>query len=309
MDVVAEVVRSGFVESRHRGAAVRVGADGKVAWALGDPSTVVFPRSCNKPFQALGMLRAGLPLDGELLALAMASHSGEPFHVEGVRAILAQAGLQESALRTPPSYPLDPHEHADLLRAGGVRAPILMDCSGKHAAMLLTCVVNDWPLETYLAPDHPLQLAIAAVFAELTGVVAGPVGTDGCGAPLLGCSLAELAGAIGTIRRGGAGPQADRLVAAWLAHPDHVSGTRRAERDLMVAVPGLIAKSGAESVYVVGLPDGSACAVKIEDGAERPLHAVMARVLELAGVQAELLSQRPVVLGGGRPVGEVRTPF
>jgi L-asparaginase II len=333
MDVVAEVVRSGFVESRHRGVAVRLGADGQIAWSLGDPSTVVFPRSCNKPIQALAMLRAGLPLDGELLALAMASHSGEAFHLAGVRAILAEAGLDESALQTPPSYPMDPHEHADLLRAGGPRAPIHMDCSGKHAAMLLTCVVNGWPTDTYLAPQHPLQVAIGEVFAELTGAVPAAVGVDGCGAPLLGCALTDLARAVGAIRRGhagvirgggagvvrgggagvvrggDAGAASDRLVAAWLAHPDHVSGTRRAERALMAAVPGLVAKSGAESVYVVALEDGSSAAVKIEDGGERPLHAVMGRVLELAGVDAAIVRERPVVLGAGEPVGEVRTSF
>lgn len=309
VDLVAEVVRSGFVESRHRGACVRVGADDQIQWALGDPNAVVFPRSSNKPIQALGMLRAGLPLDGELLALSMGSHSGEDFHLAGVRAILAQARLDESALQAPPSYPLDPREHANLLRAGGVRAPILMDCSGKHAAMLLTCVVNDWPLDSYLAPEHPLQVAIGVVFAELTGGPPAAVGTDGCGAPLLGCSLADLARAVGAIRRGDAGPEADRLVAAWLAHPEHVSGTRRAERALMAAVPGLVAKSGAESVYVVGLADGSALALKIEDGSERPLYVVMARALELAGVQADLLTERPVVLGGGQPIGEVRPAF
>lgn len=288
---------------------MRVDAGGDVVWSLGDPSTVVFPRSANKPIQALGMLRAGLPLDGELLALSMASHSGEPFHLAGVRAILAEAGLDESALQTPPSYPLDPHEHADLLRAGGSRAPIFMDCSGKHAAMLLTCVVNGWPTDTYLATDHPLQQEIDRTFTELTGGPASAVSTDGCGAPLLGCSVADLARAVGTIRRGEAGPESQRLVAAWLAHPDHTSGTRRAERALMGAVPGLVAKSGAESVYVVALQDGSAFGLKIEDGAERPLYAVMARVLELAGVRADLLTERPVVLGGGQPVGEVRITF
>lgn len=309
MDVVAEVVRSGFVESRHRGVAVRVGPDGEVVWALGDPGTVIFPRSCNKPIQAMGMLRAGLPLDGELLALAMASHSAEPFHLDGVRAILDLAGLDESALQTPPAYPLDPHVHADLLRAGGARAPIRMDCSGKHAAMLLTCVRNGWPVETYLAADHPLQVLITRTFTELTGAPPAETSVDGCGAPLLATSLVGLARAIASIADGSAGEGADRLVRAWSEHPDHVSGTGRAERDLMRAVPGLLAKSGAESVYVVSLPDGSAAAVKIEDGAERPLHLVMARVLDLAGVDAPILRERPVVLGGGRPVGEIRPSF
>ncbi|MGA8852277.1 MAG: asparaginase [Aeromicrobium sp.] len=309
MDVVAEVVRSGFVESRHRGVAVRVGPDARVLWSLGDPSTVVFPRSANKPIQALAMLRAGLPLDGELLALAAGSHAGESFHLAGVRAILTQAGLDESALRTPAAYPIDPHEHADLLRSGGTRAPILMDCSGKHAAMLLTCAVNGWPLDTYLHVDHPLQVLITETFTEVTGSSPAVVGTDGCGAPLLGCSLASLASAVGGMRRGEAGAEGDRLLEAWLSHPEYVSGTRRPERALMGAVPGLVAKWGAESVYVVGLPDGTAITLKIEDGAERPVYAVMNRIIELAGVQADFLAERPVVLGGGQPIGEIRTAF
>jgi L-asparaginase II len=309
VDVLAEVVRSGLVESRHRGIAVGVDASGEVTWSLGDPGTVVFPRSSNKPIQALGMLRAGLPLEGRLLALASASHSGEQLHLDGVREILALAGLDESALQTPPSYPLDPHVHADWLRAGGTRQPICMDCSGKHAAMLLTCVVNDWPVETYLAPEHPLQQVITETFTELTDGPPSVVGVDGCGAPLLATPLQQLARAVGRIVQGAEGSAEARLVAAMVAHPEHLSGTTRWERSLMAAFPGLVAKSGAESVFVVGLPDGSAYALKIEDGAERPLYAVMGRILELAGLDAPVLHERPVVLGGGRQVGEVRTTF
>lgn len=309
VDVLAEVVRSGLVESRHRGVAVEVDPSGEVAWSLGDPGTVIFPRSANKPIQATGMLRAGLPLDGRLLALASASHSGEPFHLDAVREILALAGLDESKLQTPPSYPLDPHVHAEHLRAGGVREPICMDCSGKHAAMLLTCVVNDWDTATYLDPDHPLQQVITATFSELTEGPPAVVGIDGCGAPLLATSLQQLARAVGRIVQEPSGSAGARLTGAMREHPEYVSGTGRAERDLMRAVPGLIAKSGAESVYVVALPDGAAFALKIEDGGERPLYAVMGRMLELAGVEAPVLLERPRVLGGGRPVGEVRTSF
>jgi L-asparaginase II len=309
VEVLAEVVRSGLVESRHRGVAVRVDSSGEVVWSLGDPGTVVFPRSANKPIQALAMLEAGLPLDGRLLALASASHSGEPFHLEAVREILGLAGLDESALQTPPSYPLDPHVHADLLRAHGTKAPILMDCSGKHAAMLLTCVVNDWTTDTYLDPDHPLQQAITGTFTRVTDGPPSVIGTDGCGAPLLATPLQQLARAVGQIVRSPEGSAGARLVAAMTAHPEYVSGTTRAERDLMRAFPGLLAKSGAESVYVVGLPEGSAVALKIEDGAERPLYAVMNRVLELAGLDDPLLRERAPVLGGGKQVGEVRTTF
>lgn len=278
-------------------------------WAIGDPGTVVFPRSANKPLQALGMLRAGLPLDGRLLALASASHSGEAFHLDGVREILGLAGLDESALQTPASYPLDPHVHADLLRVGGTRSSILMDCSGKHAAMLLTCVVRDWPTGTYLDVEHPLQRAITATFTELTDGPPSVIGTDGCGAPLLATGLQQLARAVGRIVQAPPGSEGARLVEAMTAYPAYVSGTRRAEHALMTAFPGLVAKWGAESVYVVGLPDGSAFAVKIEDGSERPVYAVMNRALELAGLDAPLLRERPVVLGGGTPVGEVRTTF
>ena len=309
MDVLVEVVRSGLVESRHRGVAARVDADGAVLWSWGDPDTVIFPRSANKPFQALGLLRAGLPLDGAELALATSSHSGEPFHLDAVRGILARAGLDESALRTPPSYPIDPKEHAALLRAGGEKTPILMDCSGKHAAMLLTCVQNEWPVESYLDPEHPVQRVITTTFAELTGAEPDVVGVDGCGAPLLATSVRRLAAGIARIMAGEPGSMERRLVDALLAHPDHLSGTRRDEQRLMRAVPGLVAKAGAESVLVVGLPDGSAVALKIEDGGTRPLFVAMHRVLEIAGVEAALLAERPPVLGGGRPVGEVRPAF
>ena len=121
----------------------------------------MLPRSCNKPVQALGMVRAGLDLPDELLALACASHSGEPFHVEGARRILALAGLDESALQTPADYPLDDAAREVVIRAGGGRTPVQMNCSGKHAAMLATCVVNGWDTATYLAPDHPLQTRCA----------------------------------------------------------------------------------------------------------------------------------------------------
>ncbi|MBC7593705.1 MAG: asparaginase [Kineosporiaceae bacterium] len=309
MEVLAEIVRSGFVEGRHRGVVLRVDPGGDVVWSIGDPDTVVFPRSANKPLQSLGMLRAGLPLDGRLLAMATASHSGEQFHLDAVREILALASLDESALQTPPSYPLDPHVHADYLRAGGIPAPICMDCSGKHAAMLLTCVTNGWPIDTYLCVDHPLQLAIGETFADLTGGTPATVGTDGCGAPLLATSLACLARAIGTIARSPAGSIERRLADAMVAFPEYLSGTTRDEMQLMKAFPGAIAKSGAESVYVVGMPDGSAFALKIDDGADRARAVVMAKAMLLAGHTHPMLDEVPVILGGGRPVGCIRAVF
>ncbi len=308
MDVIAEVVRSGLVESRHRGAVVRV-VDGAASWSVGDPDVVVFPRSANKPIQALGMLRAGLPLDGRLLALASSSHSGEDVHLEGVREILGLAGLDESALQTPPSYPLDPKVHAAWIRGGGHRERILMDCSGKHAAMLLTCVRNGWDTADYLHPEHPLQRTITETFTELTGGSPAVVGVDGCGAPLLATSLTSLATAVGSISGAGDGTLERRLVDALVDHPRYLSGTGRSETAFMAALPGAIAKSGAEAVYVLGLPDGTAYALKVEDGNDRAAALVMARALQVNGDGDDGLPGPETVLGGGRPVGEIRPAF
>ncbi|MDX6360863.1 MAG: hypothetical protein QOH37_3917, partial [Nocardioidaceae bacterium] len=283
--VLAEIVRSGFVEGHHYGSVVALAADGSTAYAAGDVTSPVLPRSCNKPLQAVGMLRAGLDLDGELLALACASHSGEDFHIEGVRRILAGAGLDESALQTPPDFPLDDDAREAVIRAGGRKAPILMNCSGKHAAMLATCVVNGWDLATYLEPEHPLQQAIAATFAELTGEPVTTVAVDGCGAPLLSTSLTGLARAFARVAtRDGA---ERRVAEAMRAHPAYVSGSTRDERALLTAIPGAIGKAGAESCYAVALTDGRAFALKHDDGAPRARPVTMAALLERLGVSAE----------------------
>ncbi|MBM9464771.1 asparaginase [Aeromicrobium sp. YIM 150415] len=309
MDVIAEVERSGLVESRHRGVAVRVDTDGAVIWALGEPDTITYPRSTNKPFQAVAMLRAGLSLRGEQLAIATASHSAEPFHLQTVRAMLADAGLTEEALQTPPSYPADPKEHAAVLRAGEGRLPIRHDCSGKHAAMLRTCVERGWDPGTYLDPEHPLQLAITETFTELTGARPARIGIDGCGAPQHATSMRHLAMGIARIAAAPEDSEEGRLRQAMLDHPTFVSGTRRPELRFMTELPGVIAKSGAEALLVVGLPDATAIAVKIEDGADRPLYAVAGRAVQLAGWEAEVLTERPRVLGGGETVGAVHVTF
>ena len=311
--VVAEIVRSGFVEGHHYGSVVALAADGSVDWAVGDVAAPVLPRSCNKPVQAVGMLRAGLELPADLLALACASHSGEPFHVDGVRRILAGAGLDEDALQTPPGYPLDDAARDEVIRSGSGQAPILMNCSGKHAAMLATCVVNGWDPATYLDPEHPLQKAIAATFAELTGEKVDHVAIDGCGAPLLSSSLVGLARAFRTLAVATEGPEA-RVAAAIRTHPEFVSGTRRDELTLLRAIPGAIGKAGAESCYAVALPDGRSFAMKCDDGAARVRPVLMAAALRRGGVTSEAGIDAAAVEGtgvvelhGGRAtVGEIR---
>ena len=252
LPVVAEVVRSGFVEGHHHGSVVALDAGGSVDWSVGDVASAVLPRSCNKPLQALGMVRLGLDLEPELLALACASHSGEDFHVAGVRRILAHGGLDESALQTPPDYPLDDAARDAVIRAGGEKLPVLMNCSGKHAAMLLTCVVNGWDTATYREPEHPLQRAIAESFSALTGEPVEVVAVDGCGAPLLSASLTGLARGFRALAVADDGPER-RVADAIRDHPAYVSGSTRDERALLTAIPGAIGKAGAEACYAVAL--------------------------------------------------------
>ena len=309
---VAEVIRNDFIEGRHHGSVVALEADGSVAWSVGAVDTPVLPRSCNKPLQAVAMVRLGLDLPPELLALVCASHSGEGFHVDGVRRMLASVGLDESALQTPADYPLDNQVREAAIRSGRERDRVSMNCSGKHAGMLATCVVNGWDTATYRDHDHPLQRAITASYAELTGEPVTTVAVDGCGAPLLSASLTGLARAFSTVARTTSGAEA-QVADAIRSHPEWVSGTRRDERALLASVPGAIAKAGAEACYAVALPDGRAVALKIEDGGARARPVVMAAALQRLGVDAEpgvageALRRTGLVevLGGGRPVGAV----
>lgn len=307
--LVAEVVRSGFVEGVHRGSVVVLDATGAVVDFGGDVKSPIFPRSSNKPLQAIGMLRAGLRLaDPADLALVCASHFGEDFHVARVRALLRTAGLDESALRCPPDMPLSAPAAAAVLRAGGGRARVQMNCSGKHAGMLLTCLAAGWPTQEYWLPDHPLQERLRATVEELAGERVAAVGVDGCGAPVLAISLTALAGAF--LRLVSGAPAApERMVAdAMRAHPELVAGTDADDTRLMHGVPGLLAKGGAEGVLAVAVPDVGAVALKIDDGAMRARMPVLASALRRLGVTAEVLDSlaETPLLGGGEPVGAVR---
>ncbi|MGX1852095.1 asparaginase [Streptomyces sp. NBC_01456] len=309
--VLAEVVRSGFVEGRHRGSLVVLAADGSVDWSLGEVTTPVFPRSTNKPMQAAAVLRAGLDLSGERLALAAASHSGEPFHLALVRTMLAEHGLTADQLQTPADLPLDPEEAEAYLAAGSARDRLTMNCSGKHAAMLAAAALNGWPLATYLDPDHPLQQLVADGVRTAAGEDVAHIGTDGCGAPLLSLSLTGLARAFRHFVLAGPGTPERRVADAMRAHPEYVAGTRRPDTWLMQALPGTLAKMGAEAVQALALPDGRALAFKIDDGATRTLGPVLARTLRLMGIDAPVLSrlEDAPLLGGGARVGEIRASF
>jgi L-asparaginase II len=297
---VAVTSRSGFDESVHFGAAVVVDETGRIVWSIGDPTIEVYPRSACKPMQADAMLRCGLSLTTEQLALACASHDGTPRQVDVVRSTLAAAGLDESALGNTPDLPLDVAAAEALLRDGGHRQPITMNCSGKHAAMVATCVANGWPLDTYLALDHPLQIAITERIAELAGPVAH-VGVDGCGAPAHVVALDGLARAFGELAR-----HRGDVWSAMTAHPELVAGERRDATRLMRAVPNLMAKGGAEGMYAAALPGGAAAAVKISDGAHRASGVVLAAALREVGVDVDPAQLGEPIRGHGKPVGTCR---
>ncbi len=314
---VAEVVRSGFVEGRHHGSVVVLGADGAVLARAGDAVRPIFPRSSNKPMQAVAMRRAGLPIEGSLLSLAAGSHGGESMHLDGVRSILASGGLAEDDLRCPPDLPLNESARVALLRAGVQPAPVFMNCSGKHAAMLVTCVINGWPLDDYRAASHPLQVACRAAVEDLTGESVSAIGVDGCGAAVMALSLTGLAraflaivSAAGVSAAGGSAAHVpERVVAdAMRGWPEMMSGTGREDARLMRGIPGLLCKVGAEGVHAGAVPGVGAVAVKIDDGAGRARDVAMAAALRQLGLEAPVLDElaSPLVLGGGRPVGAVR---
>jgi len=297
--LVVEVTRNGFVESVHHGTVVVLDPSASVVRAWGDVDAPMFPRSSLKPLQTLALLDAGWsPTDAEFVALAAASHSGEPRHVDVVRRMLRAAGLDETALDNTPDWPLDP------VAARGCPAPdrLHQNCSGKHAAMLATCAAAGWPTAGYREPAHPLQVAVRAGIEKSCEERVAAVAVDGCGAPLFAISLTGLA-------RGFVSLRGTAVASAMRSHPDLVGGTDRDVTGLMTAVPGLVAKDGAEGVYAAMTADGGAVAVKVHDGAARARLPLLLHGLELLGVAVDPLRDLvPPVLGHGEPVGTVRLP-
>ncbi|SDI36188.1 asparaginase [Sinosporangium album] len=306
--LIVEVVRSGFVESTHRARMLTVDADGAPVSVHGAVDALVSPRSSMKPFQVMGMLRSGLPLDGELLALSSSSHMGEAFQVDGVRKILAGVDLDESALRCPEALPDHRESVREVLRSGGAPSQVYMNCSGKHAAMLATCVVNDWSTETYLDPAHPLQRAIRDTVEEFTSERVAATGVDGCGAPLFFVSMPGVTRAFRRLTLAEPGTLERRLADAIRAHPEWVAASELPETTVMRAIPGLLVKPGAEGFSAFSYSDGRAGSIKIEDGGSRARPPVTAAALRTIGLDAPELATLDSIplLGGGKPVGEIR---
>lgn len=288
---LVHLIRAGLVEGTHYGSVVVLAADGSVAFASGDVDAAFYPRSTMKPVQAVGMLRAGLALEGALLALSASSHSGEEFHLKGARRILDSAGLDESDLRNTADLPYGPEVREQWIVEGRPASQLAQNCSGKHAAMLRTARRRGWPTEGYTDPDHPLQREIATTVEELTGAQIARVAVDGCGAPLFAVSLLGLTRAIAAIGRAAPDTPEGAVAQAFRDHPEMVGGTGRDVTRMMRLVPGLIAKDGFEAVQVAALPDGRAIGVKIADGSDRARIPVTAAALAWCGIEQPVLAE------------------
>jgi len=324
--VLVEVTRGDMVESRHRGAVAVVDADGATVLALGDVAAPVFPRSAIKALQALVLVEAGAAerygLDDEALALACASHGGEPAHVAGVERMLRAAGLAPSALACGAHWPLhQPSAHA-LARAGGVAAAVHNNCSGKHAGFLCAACAMQVDPATYVEPRHPVQREVKAVLENLAGAAIPEErrAVDGCSVPTWALPLADLARALARFASGHGlaarrAAAARRLRAACAAKPWFAAGSGRFCTEIMGHFGARVfVKTGAEGVFCGALPElGHGIAIKCDDGhgraAEAAMAAVIARLLSLDEDDRNFLARfvRPTLRNWkGTVVGAIR---
>lgn len=302
--VLAQYVRDGVVESEHRGHLLALNADGSVNFSLGDPGHLIFPRSTVKCIQGAAMVRAGLKLEPRLLALGASSHSGSGEHIAAVREILALAKLDENVLQCMLDRPLGEAERRTWGEAPATR--IAMNCSGKHAAMLLTCVTNNWPTDTYLDAAHPLQVAIKSELETLADEVITLTSTDGCGAPLFLLSLAGLARAMRAITIS-TDASHQSVMEASRTYPQMVAGVGRLTTQMIESVPGLYLKDGAEAVEVATMTDGRTLVFKVSDGSLRPFRVLVHAGLAKLGIASPYEVEN--VLGGNTVIGTIRATF
>jgi L-asparaginase II len=323
--ILVEVTRGGRVESAHRGAIAVSDARGRIFASWGDVEAAVFPRSAFKSLQALALVESGaadaFSVQPEELALACASHSGEPMHVECVVRWLQRIDCPESDLACGPHLPINEQAAHAMIREGRKPCRVHNNCSGKHTGFLTLAAHLGVSRAGYEHPDHPVQQLVRLTIAEICelGPREMPVAIDGCGAPNYAIPLRNLAQGmarlgdtegLGAIRAAAA----HRLVDAWRGHPELVSGTGRACADLIRGARGrTVAKTGAEGVFTAVLPErGLGVALKIDDGATRGAETAMARLLVLLGAADEsspLIAKHvaaPVRNWRGDQVGERR---
>jgi L-asparaginase II len=321
--VLVEITRGDLVESVHRGSVAIADAKGNIRFALGDLKTPIYPRSSLKPIQALPLLESGAAeafgLSDAEIALACASHSGEPMHITRVASWLARIGCVEQDLACgahPSRY--EPVAE-DMIRRGETPTRIHNNCSGKHSGFL--SVARHWDIAThgYEKHDHPVQRAIAKALAELTGIESEfPWGIDGCAAPNFAVPLDAQARAFASFASPDALPAeragaCRRIVRAMMAHPELVSGTGRSCAILMRSANGRAAvKIGAEGFYAGMLPElGLGIVLKIDDGTSRAAETAMAAILDKLGVlgddkEAREILRAPIINTRNEITGERR---
>jgi L-asparaginase II len=305
--VLAHTVRSGLIESLHRGSAIAVDTAGKVLFEHGDPDRPIFYRSAIKPLQAMVAVRSGLRLSPEETAVTCASHSGFPIHIALVCKILRDAGLTEADLQTPPDWPIADAAR-DALIAAGHRSPrrIWHNCSGKHAGWLATCRHAGWDTATYRDPDHPLQRQILEIVGEATELTVTPTGIDGCGAPTLRGSVRGLATAFAKLS---SDPQYALTALPVHRFPGLVGGDREDSR-LGAWWDGPM-KGGAQGLLGGGR-NGVGIAVRSEAGSSQIAVVAFIDIAARLGLLSEAAQQAlaedaaPAVLGHGRPVGTIQ---
>ena len=281
-----------------------------MTFAAGAVDRPILPRSSNKPVQATAALAAGwVPRSAQELAIAAGSHNGEDAHRDLVAGMLAAAGLGPDDLGCPPALPLDQATRSAWVAEGRPADRVAMSCSGKHAAMLAACVAAGWPTRGYLERDHPLQQAIEARLVEAAGEPVTAVVVDGCGAPQHALSVTGLARGVLSLVQSPEGSPHRSVVDAMRTHPWFVAGTGHEDTGLMEAVPGLLAKYGADGVHVAALPGAGVVALKIDDGADRARPPALCAGLLRLGVPAEVLAPWLLtpVSGGDGVVGEIRS--
>lgn len=290
--VLVEVLRGTHVESAHRGAVVVVDADGKTVFALGDTAKPVFPRSAVKAIQALPFVESGAAdafgFGDRELALACASHSGEPAHAELAEAMLAKAGVGTDALECGTHWPSSQAAMVTLARSGAAPSALHNNCSGKHSGFVCTCRHLGIAHQGYVRPEHRFQQMVRETMEAVTGASHDETnrGTDGCSIPTFAVPLQNLALGFARMTTGnGLAPErakaARRLMSACMAEPFLVAGTARADTELMRAAPGRIfVKVGAEGVYCAAVPElGLGIALKCDDGAGRAAEVMIAALL------------------------------
>lgn len=302
--ILAQLVRSGLVESTHSGYLILLNPDGSDLLTLGDVDAEMYPRSAIKSLQAAAMVRLGLKLNDEQLALVCASHGGTDRHQAVALEILGSVGLNESDLQNTPDRPID--RKARIAWGAKPATSLAANCSGKHAGMLATCVTNGWDTKSYRDQNHPLQIAIAKEITELTGQPINRVSIDGCGAPLFTMSTRSIAVAARKMRID-SDPVFAKVIAACLQHPEMILAEGAFDTRMMRAVPGLFVKGGAESVMLASRANGSSIAWKISDGSNRANGPLMKAALAKFGIVID--GETVDVLGGGTVVGSLSANF